>query len=134
MHFEGQLSLEYLLLLAVVFSAFAFLLPVLNNVFATNLFGLDSVNAKQFSQNLQQAVEEMSFQADGSTKSFEANPFSHWVISSAEEKLFVSVQGPGREKVFEVSFPNKISVQASLKTKASFLLKKESGKILLEYG
>ena len=135
MRCNGQLSLEYLLLLAAVLGIFAVLLPLLNNVYAVNLFALDSLNAKRFTLSLQQAIEEMSFQAEGSVTSIEAQPLSSWLISSKAEKLFVAVQGPdSREKLFTVLFPNKVGFKpVSISSKTSFLLLKRSAEITLEY-
>lgn len=135
MQSSGQLSLEYLLLLAAVLCVFALLLPLLNNVFQLCLFGLDSVNAKRFSAELQENVSQMSFQADGAAAIIEASPMLPWEISSDGNTLSVSVQGmDGNEKSFSVSFPNEIKFSgALLEGKKSFFLRKSSGKILLEY-
>lgn len=135
MHSIGQLSLEYLLLLAAVLAIFAMLLPLLNSVYATSLFGLDSLNARNFASSLQAAIEEMSFQADGSAILVEARPLSNWIVSLAGERLLVSVQGPEEsKKQFEVLFPNKAgNYTLSLSSKTLFLLKKQSGKVRLEY-
>lgn len=131
---KAQLSLEYLLLLAAVLCIFAMLLPLLNNVFQLCLFGLDSVNAKRFSNEMQATVSQMSFQADGAAAIVEANPLLPWKISSASEKLLILVQGKDGNKSFSVSFPNRLEMQdALIEGKKSFFLKKASGKILLEY-
>lgn len=131
---KAQLSLEYLLLLAAVLCIFALLLPLLNNVFQLCLFGLDSVNAKRFSEEMQGTVARMSFQADGSAATIEANSLLPWKIASSGEKLLILVQGRDANKSFGVSFPNKLEAQGALVLgKKSFFLKKASGKILLEY-
>ena len=132
---KGQLSLEYLLLLLAVLSVFAVLLPLLNTVFELSLFGLDSVNGKRFSFQMQESLAKMSFQADGSITSIEANPFGKWRIHSKGEELFVAVKGPGeREKLFTILFPNSLQMQETIvEGKTSFLLKKLGGKILLEH-
>ena len=132
---SAQLSLEYLLLLAAVLGLFAVLLPLLNNVYSTSLFALDSLNAKRFCLSLQEAIEEMSFQADGSVNSIEARPLSQWNLSSSGKQLLVAVQGPNLvEKKFSVSFPNQVKISPiSINSKTGFLLKKHSAKILLEH-
>jgi len=134
MHCNGQLSLEYLLLLAAVLGIFSLLLPLLNNVFAASLFGLDSVNAKRFSQQLQQAVEETSFQADGAATLIEAEPLGKWRLFSEKETLFILVSGPSqREKGFEVVFPNPVVLETTISHKTVFVLRKHDARILLEH-
>jgi len=135
MHCNGQLSLEYLLLLLAVLSIFAVMLPLLNSVYDLSLFGLDCVNAKRFSFSLQEAIEEASFQADGSLVSIEANPLTNWLLSSSGNSLAILVQGPGEsKKSFEVIFPNQLHLDnASITSKTSFVLRKNAGQILLEY-
>ena len=135
MRFIAQLSLEYLLVLAAAFAVFAVFLPLLNGIYAASLFGLDALNAGAFSSALQQSIEEMAFQADGSLSQVEARPLTSWLVSLEGERLLVSVKGPGsREKLFEVFFPNKAgSWSYELKSKKVFFLWKESGNLLLEY-
>lgn len=135
MHSSGQLSLEYLLLLAAVLSIFALLLPLLNNVYELSLFGLDSVNAKSFAFALQEAIEELSFQADGAAIYIPAKPLTQWELSCSGKQLLLRVQGPSqRQKSFEVGFPNNLAFgSASIGSETVFRLKKVSGQILLEY-
>lgn len=131
----GQLSLEYLLLLLALLAIFAALLPLMDQTYKAGLFGLDSVNAKRFTQQLQSRVGEMSFQADGSLALIEAQPLEQWRISSSGKTLALDVLGPdGREKQFVVEFPNELAQTSFiLDGAATFALRKASGKIFLEY-
>ena len=134
MRCNGQLSLEYLLLLLAVLAVFAALLPLLDQTFKASLFGLDSVNAKYFQNKLQHSVNEMDFQADGSKTILEAEPLGQWIVSSSGKILSIKVQGPETEKSFEVFFPNKLAIESkTLSDNTSFFLSKVSGKIILEY-
>ena len=135
MRCSGQLSLEYLLLLLALLAVFAALLPLVDQTYKAGLFGLDSVNAKRFTQRLQSHVEEMSFQADGSLALIEAQPLEQWRISSSGKRLSLTVLGPdGREKAFAVEFPNEPGhADIILDDAATFALRKASGKIFLEY-
>lgn len=128
----GQLSLEYLLILLAAFSVFAVLIPLMNSVYSAGLFGLDSVNASHFSLSLQEGIEEMGFQADGSRTLVSANPLYQWKLLSKDDLLEVVVTGPDlRKKTFEVKFPNSISqINLQLDSKKDFLLERVSGKIL----
>jgi len=134
MRCNGQLSLEYLLLLLAVLAIFAALLPLLDQTFKASLFGLDSVNAKHFQNDLQHSVNEMDFQANGSKTLLEARPFGKWIVSSSGKTLLIKVQGPETEKTFEVFFPNELALESkALSSNAFFSLSKDSGKITFEY-
>jgi len=134
MRCNGQLSLEYLLLLLAVLAVFAALLPLLDQTFKVSLFGLDSVNAKYFQHSLQHSVNEMNFQADGSKTILEAKPLGQWIVSSSGKILSIKVQGPETEKLFEVFFPNNLTIENKVISDNSFFyLSKDSGKIIFEY-
>jgi len=132
---SGQLSLEYLLVLAVSLSAFAILVPLLGHVYSMAIFGQDSANAAYFSSAMQQRVSSMGFQADGSASRISARPFSSWRILARGASLIIAVQGPdSMEKEFKVIFPNELQETSfGLDSRMDFLLRKDSGKILLEY-
>lgn len=134
---RGQLSLEYLILLAAVLAVFAMLLPLLGSIYSHGLFALDSINAKQFTASLQQHADEMRFQADGAIASFSVLPFNNWGIRSNAKQFFVAVPDPeGKPKEFAVDFPNEIELQPATLEKGKethFVLQKRSGRILLEY-
>ena len=135
MRCHGQLSIEYLLLLLALLAVFAALLPLVDQTYKAGLFGLDCVNAKRFTQQLQSHVEEMSFQADGSLALIEVQPLEQWRISPSGKTLALNVLGPGgREKRFAVGFPNELMPTGIvlLDGKATFALRKASGKIFLE--
>ena len=134
MHFSGQVSLEYLLLLLCIFSVFAFLLPVIANVFDLCVFGLDVANAANFSSSLKQEVEEILFQGDGAAAIVHAKPLGNWIVFSSDNTVFVEVQGSETTKVFSVEFPNQVGFfKERLSSQTSFVVRKVSGKILFEY-
>jgi uncharacterized protein (UPF0333 family) len=140
MRCRGQLSLEYLILLAAVLAVFAMLLPLLSSIYSHGLFALDSINAKQFAVSMQQHVNEMRFQADGAIASFSVKPFNNWGIRSNAKQFFVAVPDPeGKPKEFAVDFPNEIELQPATLGKekeTQFTLqkgKKRAGEITLEY-
>jgi len=132
---KGQLSLEYLILLAAALSAFALLLPLLNQTYETGLFALDCANAKSFANCLHQSSEELSMQADGSIKTLEASPVGEWVFSSMGKHLLLEVQGPSHStKTFQIPFPKQEpAVNFSISQKTRISLSNKGGKVLLEY-
>jgi hypothetical protein len=131
----GQMSLEYLLLLLALLAIFAALLPLVDSTYKAGIFGLDCVNAKRFTQALQARAEEMAFQADGSYVLIEARPLEKWRISSSGKALSLIVIGPDeRQKAFAVVFPNSIGrLDFAIGGATTFALRRESGKITLEY-
>lgn len=143
MRCRGQLSLEYLILLAAVLAVFAMLLPLLGSIYSHGLFALDSINAKQFTASLQQHADEMRFQADGAIASFSVLPFTNWGIRSNAEQFFVAVTDPeGKPKEFAVLFPNDVKAPNDVKLQPAtlekgkethFVVQKLSGQILLNY-
>lgn len=130
----GQVSLEYLLLLACIFSIFAALLPLVVNVFDLCLFGLDVISARDFSSSLEQAVWDVSFQGTGSVFAVSARPVGEWLVRSSGKTLFVEVTGLGHSKVFSVEFPNDVGFfRKSFSSESVFFVSRVSGKVLLEY-
>jgi len=134
MQHSGQLSLEYLILLAAALFAFAVLLPLLNQTYEAALFGLDCASAKSFASSLKHSVAGMSVQADGASKILEASPVGEWQLSSLGSQLAIEVQGPGgASKIFHVAFPGQLTFpKTALSGPAKLRLSKNKGKILLE--
>ena len=130
---RAQLSLEYLLLLAACFAAFALLLPAAHNVYSSALFALDSKAAGLFAQQMQACVSEMRFLGDGSTMAVSARPLTAWLIQGDNDSLLVSVEAQGGSgRNFRVVFPNKISFNPErLGREKSFILEKRNGLIYL---
>jgi len=132
---RGQLSLEYLLLLAVSFSILAFMLPLLQGVYSSALHAMDATNAGRFAASLQQGVDELSFLGDGSKISASPSPFTRWAVYSEGKSLVVSVEGGayGSARAFRVFFPNDVSFgRVEFSERKGFLLEKESGAIYLK--
>ena len=132
----GQLSLEYLLLLAAVMAVFAFLVPALNHVYAVSVYGMDSTGARSFADAVESTVNEMRFLADGSVKQVKASPATQWSVYAQENVFFVEVVSArlSAKKVFSVEFPNKLALASNLISEASFFaVRKQNGKVLIEY-
>jgi len=131
---SGQLSLEYLILLAAALSAFAVLLPLLSQTYDAALFGLDCASARSFANGLQHSIADMSIQADGASKILEASPVGQWRLSSKEKELAIEVQGPGSaSKIFHVTFPGRLHFPRTILPRQTKLrLSKSQGRILLE--
>ena len=133
---RAQLSLEYLILLAAVLAVFSLLLPLLGQAYHASLFGLDSVNAKQFIQSLESTAQEMRFLADGSAKRIDASPITEWSVSCSGKNLGLTVKSSAlqEEKRFSAQLPNGIQLQPSSFTEpTAFLIRKAGGRVLIEY-
>ena len=130
-----QLSLEYLLLLAVSFSILALMLPLLQGVYSSALHAMDAGNAGRFAASLQQGVDELSFLGDGSKISASPAPFTRWAVYGEGKSLVVSVEGGvyRSARAFRVFFPNEVSFgRVEFSGKKGFLLEKEAGAIHLK--
>lgn len=129
---RGQLSLEYIILLAAFFSCLLFLIPAINNTIQTAKFGLDVRNAEQFIDDLKLGIERMNVLGEGSSLRLSSNVINHWELKNEEMKLILIVESSelGREKKLEREvnadfsiFPLKAENEINLK------LVKNSGKV-----
>ncbi|MCX6798669.1 MAG: hypothetical protein NTW59_01060 [Candidatus Diapherotrites archaeon] len=129
----GQLSLEFLLLLAAVFAVVAVLLPTVQRVHSDALLALDRENAAVFAGRLQHAVDEARFLADGSIASVEAQPFGKWTVRAEGENFFVALEnGAGGEKTLGVLLPNSVDFpKIVFSGRKVFVVEKKAGLVYL---
>lgn len=130
---KAQVSLEYLLVLLAFFGAFALLLPFYSAAFSAGIFALDSMNAKRFSESIQDSVSKLIVLGNGSSIQISADPSLEWKIFSEKNELFIALESNGVQKSFSVSFPNEINFSETVfSSEKGFLIKKDNGKILFE--
>jgi len=131
---KAQSSLEFLLVIAAGIMLLLLLLPSMNYAMKAIVFTMDVVSARDFASSLQAEVDQASFLSDGTKKQLIAKPVGEWRVSTRENVLSVSLFLDGEEKkVFQVFFPNTISMDLVAKEKTFFVVKKENGKVLIEY-
>lgn len=132
---SGQISLEFLILLAAFLSMLALFVPILNNAYELGKFGLESINAKNFSQNFRQKIEQLSILGNNSKFEIEANPSTEWKINSSGKKFFIKLGNNflNEEKVFSEELPIEIDFPSeSIFEKTVFVLKKIDGNISIK--
>ena len=131
----GQITLEFLVLSAAFLSAFALFVPSIVSIYDSGLFGIDSVNAKNFLNSFSNSVERLSlFGEDSSTKLF-SPILNKWIFFYDKNTLFLTVKSntAKKEKTFsallleEISFPKN-----SFEKEITIFLKKENGKIKIK--
>jgi hypothetical protein len=136
MESKGQLSLEYLLLLAAFFSVLLLFVPLISEIYHVGIFGLDARNAKTAAFSIQQTLNDFSLLADGSSKSFKLKPLLEWRISFKGQRMVFSVYSAklNKEKTFSMSFSSKtVNSTKTISKETEMLLIKKSGTVLIKY-
>ena len=137
MNSNGQVSLEFLLLLAGFFSVLAIIIPASINLFEVSIFALDARNASIFSEQLSSAIEELSILEDGSMKTLFLNPLLEWRIVSQNNKIVIEVidEKIGKQKsfIFE-SNENLSEFNENFSSKSRIIVEKVDGVISVKNG
>lgn len=128
MNWKGQVSLEYILILAGFFAVFAAILPSVSN--SVNAFGYaqDTILAEQISERIGEQAMLFKLLGDGSTKKLEFIPTKQIYLWSKEDRLIISAG----EKQFEsnIFFPQNLQKQ-EFSEKFVIEIKKEDGKTIV---
>ena len=130
---NGQLSLEYILLLCGFLAGFLLLLPSASQAFNASIFALDVSNAKNFLDDFTGSVEKLSVMGNGSRLSVEARPFNKWVLEVSETSATITVFGKDTEpkKIFSKLPVSLVSFSETMTERKSFSFAKGNGKILI---
>ena len=132
---NGQVSLEFLIVLLGFAGIFAALLPFYANAYEASVFAMDSVKAKSFADSIREKVSELNSLGNDSSFLVAAEPSLKWKIFSEKSTLAVSVKSEklAKEKTFEIPFPNEVRFPGiEIDARKAFVLKKASGKVLFE--
>lgn len=133
---KGQLSLEYMILLAAFFSALLIFMPLLINIQSLGIFAEDVKSAELFLSNIKNSADALLLFGNGSKKSLESPILTSWTISSSQNKLFLKVKStePPKEKLLEIELNEPISIEEkTFENSISLVLQKESDIISLTY-
>lgn len=133
---KGQLSLEFLLLMAGFLSILLLFMPLMNQAYNLGIFGIESVNAKNFAESFSQKTGELNFFADNSVMELEANPFAEWIVSVDKNTVSVKIENTelNVEKIFSEDLAVSIdSFSEKISKKTVFVLKKADGKISITH-
>lgn len=132
---KAQLTLEYLILLGAILSAFAFITPQIAKFYNAAVFAIDSRNAEILAEKIAGNAEKLSMFEESSIESIKAKPNLKWKLSIEGNKINVLVESKGMEKEKEISRQAKAELEAfeGVFVKEFRLgMKKESGKILVQ--
>jgi len=132
LNYSGQVSIEYLLLIAALVSVFSVAVISLEKVFSAASFAIDSHNASAFISELGAGADVLSMLGDCSRKEFSGVVASDWAFSGSGKNIFLILSVNSTQKKFRlpegISLSNPFKIQ---KGKFSVALQKVSGSILL---
>ncbi|HIH10489.1 MAG TPA: hypothetical protein HA254_07535 [Candidatus Diapherotrites archaeon] len=127
----GQVSIEYLLVLAAALSFLSFSLWALSAVHGDINEATDLLNAKRLANDLNYRSSSMGVMGDYSSQSFEAVALHGWQFQSEGGRNFIKIS----PKNIPVSIPPGIELRFSKKAflgKFRLLLRKINGRLVLE--
>ena len=133
---NGQISLEFLMVMLAFLASLLLFLPLLNNLYNAALFRIDVENASAFLQSLEHQIDTFAIMGDGSSSQFSIAPLNRWVVSANGNTLVLTVKSNAlqSEKQLSLRFPNNISLQTKeVESKTTIRLVKYNGMILVEY-
>jgi len=134
---KAQISLEYLLLLAVLFGSFAIIAPKILESYNAMVFASDVQNAKAFCEKLSSTIEKTGFFENSSSESLKAFPELKWKLMASRNEIKVQVESNALQKIKELKCNAGIAVETFEQdfTK-SFTVKvqKASGKVSIVNG
>lgn len=120
----GQLSIEFLLVLASFAAAFLLLVPLMNASFELGIYSLDVIKAKAFLSNLENALQKNAL-FDSETV-ISAKPSLEWLFEAKNSKAFIEVRSAklGKSKTLSIILPFDLSYGKSVfSKKISFTVK-----------
>lgn len=114
---NAQVSLEYLLVIAVFFSALLIIIPSISNASQQLLVANDTILAKQISDLIQQEDNMFSLLADGSSKQYEFIPSNYLKIKMKNNTFEIS----SKQKAFLINL-NSVQVFAEQEFSSKFII------------
>lgn len=133
---HGQLSLEYIIILAAFFSFLFFFMPSLYRLYHLAEFSMDVRNAEAFVNSFSNAVNSLAAFENGSEKEQESRILTSWTIYSEGKTIFVVVKSNvlGKSKTLSAEMNAPIQIQrAAHSGRVKIKLKKEQNIISAEY-
>ena len=100
---RGQLSLEFLLLVAAFFSFLLLMLPAIRDVLQLGSLGVDVKAAELFAHRAKDASQRLLAFGEGSTEEIGALASHEWGLSSQGGRLMVEIgEGAQSKKLLQV--------------------------------
>ncbi|MDO8648058.1 MAG: hypothetical protein Q7R70_06640 [Candidatus Diapherotrites archaeon] len=129
---KAQVSLEYLLLLAVLFGSFAMIAPKILESYNAMVFASDAQNAKAFCEKLSSTIEKTGFFENASSERIKAFPELKWILLASGSEVKIRVESKTLEKIKEVKCNSKVEVaefEQSFTKAFSLRVQKAGGKV-----
>ncbi|MBI2598448.1 MAG: hypothetical protein HYW50_04600 [Candidatus Diapherotrites archaeon] len=134
---SGQLSLEYLFLLAVLFGVFAIFLSAALQLFELGLFAVDVKNAKNFALDLEGAIDFLSVLSDGSQVKLVTSPQMEWKIFFQNQQLIIETKNDSFGQSKKIGFVPSLLPRLlvfSIRQDGVVLLEKQGDSVLIKNG
>lgn len=131
---KGQISIEYLLVLAAFFSILGMLLPQITAMYASSVLAIETKNAEQFAETLTNTIQKINIYENNSQTILELNPKLEWIIEVSNKIAITISSESGQENTVEkeigISNVNYFELHADKKTKIKIF--KQDNYIYLE--
>jgi len=133
---KGQLSLEYMIVLAAFLALLGMLAPFLVQTQALAQLSLDKKTAQVFLAEIKGKTDQLKLMGDGSNFTIRVRPINSWIIIVDDDEI--EVVFPQLKNLEEKSEPLKVTLGTELEDNildvnglTVFSLKKEGGEISL---
>lgn len=123
----GQISIEYMLVIAAFLGAAALLMPAAQRMNEAASFSLEAQNAKAFLDRLGLKAGEMQEYADGSCIEVKAMPNLEWLLKNKEGKILLEIRKGENEKVFERQIDAEVGNEIRMASGSRIFLSREGG-------
>ncbi|MFH1235184.1 MAG: class III signal peptide-containing protein [Candidatus Diapherotrites archaeon] len=131
---KGQLSLEFLLIMAGFVLALAVFAPIALKSAKAALFALEVQRAQDFLSEFKSSASVVSFLADGTVKEVKANALKEWLFEAGNgtAKITVESEALGRKKTLSEKIPACVpEFSKKINGKTALRLEKSGGSVLL---
>lgn len=131
MNQKAQISLEFLIVLAIAIAAMCLILPSASRAYGKSIKAIDLANAKLFASELKNSIQLMEQLSEGSEIELRCNPLQDWNFSIRPGIIVISVNGSdiNVDTAFKVISSNG---NFSLDKPSCLLLKREKDAIFLK--
>lgn len=128
---KGQVSLEYLILIAAFFSALLIIIPTINLIVNDFLIMNDSLLLKQISEKISEQDKLFVFLGDGSRKEFEFFSTKEILLKTSGKNFILS---NSKTNLSVLLYSNQITNEKNFDSKFKIIIEKINGetKILFE--
>ncbi len=134
---KGQISIEFLILIAAFLSSMLLLVPIANKTYNIGIFGIESAKAKNFAEQFKQKIDEMNFLGNSSRIEITANPSTKWNITINPDGIRIKIKNDylEEEKTIETKFENEMEfrkIEKTIEKNEIFAVGKNNGIIYIE--